>query len=394
MKGKDMSAAGSLIYRGFRPWRTAACLVAIVGAAPTFASSEDPDQLLRVDHFVKVASTVPAINGQAAQIFVREVVKAGTALRSSSLADRVVLFIHGAGTPAEVAFDVPHQDYSWMGYLARAGFDVFAMDTTGYGRSTRPLMMNDPCNLSAQQQATFIPRLLTAPCTPSYPHQLTTIASDWNDINAVVDYVRAIRRVDRVSLGAWSLGGPRSAGFTAQHPEKVQKLFLLAPAYNRSAAAAPPALPANGVPMNTQSHAEFTANWDRQVGCPGQYDPAASDSVWSEMLASDPVGATWGTGVRRAPQTTTWGWTQAVVGKTQTPILMVAGVHDKQVAPDRVRELYTDIGSTQKIFVDLACSSHNAMWEKKNPLLFQASLEWLTQGTVNGAKEGMLRLGY
>ena len=95
--------------------------------------------------------------------------------------------------------------------------------------------------------------------------------------------------------------------------------------------------------MNTQSRDEFDANWDRQVGCPAQYEPAVGDAVWSEMLASDPVGATWGTGVRRAPQTATWGWNAAVVGKTQTPTLMVAGQHDKQVPPDRVRELYADL---------------------------------------------------
>ena len=59
-----------------------------------------------------------------------------------------MLFVHGAGTPAEVAFDVPYQDYSWMAYLARAGFDVFSVDMTGYGRSTRPAPMNDPCNLA------------------------------------------------------------------------------------------------------------------------------------------------------------------------------------------------------------------------------------------------------
>ena len=63
-------------------------------------------------------------------------------------------------------------------------------------------------------------------------------------------------------------------------------------------------------------------------------------------------------------------------------------------SPPRVKELYGDIGSREKIFVDLACSSHNAMWERNHTLLFRASLEWLTQGTVNGAKDGMLRLGY
>src|SRR3989475_9422906 len=216
----------------------------------------------------------PAMNGQIAQVYVRERVVSRNILRGGN---GVVLFVHGAGTPAEVAFDVPYQDYSWMAYLANAGFDVFSMDTTGYGRSTRPFPMNDPCNLSTEQQKLFVPSLISAVCAASYPHQLTTIASDWIDIDAVVDYVRALRHVDRLSLVAWSLGGPRAGGYTARHPEKVQKLVLLAPGYNRTSATETPAtLPAEGMAMNTQSHDEFIANWDRQVGCSAQYDSSAA----------------------------------------------------------------------------------------------------------------------
>jgi pimeloyl-ACP methyl ester carboxylesterase len=356
---------------------------------------DDAKRLLRIDHYVQVRSAVPAISEQATAIYVREVVEAGTVLRKGPAADRVALFIHGAGTPAEVAFDVPYHDYSWMAYLAQAGFDVFSMDMTGYGRSTRPPAMNDPCNLTREQQAAYVPALIAAPCEPSYPHQMTTLASDWHDIDSVVDRIRVLRHVDKLSLVGWSLGGPRSAGYAYQHPEKVSKLVLLAPAYNRSAKADPPAqVPAAGAAMNTQSRDEFIANWDRQVGCADQYEPAARDSVWSEMMLSDPVGATWASGVRRAPQVTSWGWTTAVAGKIQVPILMVAGAQDKQVNPDRVRELYNDVGSSRKVFVDLACSSHNALWEKNHLLLFKASLEWLTQGSVQGKQEGMLRLGY
>jgi len=87
---------------------------------------EDGRSLLTVDHYVKVRSTVPAMSGQTAQLYVRERVEAGTVLRAVNLDDRVVLFVHGAGTPAEVAFDVPTEDYSWMGYLARSGFEPAA----------------------------------------------------------------------------------------------------------------------------------------------------------------------------------------------------------------------------------------------------------------------------
>jgi pimeloyl-ACP methyl ester carboxylesterase len=209
-----------------------------------------------------------------------------------------------------------------------------------------------------------------------------------------VDYVRALRRVDKIALVAWSLGGPRAAGYAGQHPEKVSRLVLLAPAYNRNTRAEAPKLPADGSAFNTQSRQDFVTNWDRQVGCADQYEQAASDSVWSEMLASDVVGATWGPGVRRAPITTSWGWTPQLAGKTMIPTLMVAGVHDKQVPPARVQDLYADLGAKEKVFVDLACSSHNAMWEKNHLLLFKASLEWLTNGTVNGAKDGQLKMGY
>ena len=370
-------------------------LLLLVGLASVPLIGDDSERILTIDHFVRVQSSVPAISGQPTQLYVRERVHAGTLARGSRLADRVVLFVHGAGTPAEVAFDVPYQDYSWMAYLAQAGFDAFSVDMTGYGRSTRPAAMNDPCNLAPAQQALFIPRLIPAPCPATYGQNLTSIASDWADVGAAVDYIRALRGVERVSLVAWSLGGPRSGGYTARNPQKVHRLVLLAPGYSREGRGEAPAkVPADGVVFNTQSRAEFDANWDRQVGCPAQYEKPAADSVWSAMIASDPVGATWGTGVRRAPQTTTWGWNAAVATKTQTPTLMVAGIHDKQVVPDRVKELYEDLGASQKVMIDLGCSSHNAMWEKNHATLFRASLEWLEKGTVNGSSTGVLRMGY
>ena len=368
-------------------------VAAVLTAAPLAA--DDSDRLLTIDHFVTVQSKVPAIAGQPVQLYVRERVAAGTALRGS-VGDRVVLFVHGAGTPAEVAFDTPYEDYSWMGYLARAGFDVFSVDMTGYGRSTRPAPMNDPCNVAQDaQKAVLIPGALSAPCPPSYARQMTTLESDWHDIDAAVEYIRALRRVERVSLVGWSQGGPRTGGYAARHPEKVHRIVVLAPAYNRSSAAAPPAeVPAAGVPTTLQSRADFDANWDRQIECVNQHDPAIRDVIWSEMMQSDPVGATWGPGVRRAPSVTSWGWDRSVVAATKTPVLMVAAVHDKQENPERVHELYADHGATQKVLLDLGCASHNAMWETNHSLLFRASLEWLEKGTVNGMQQGTLRLGY
>jgi len=377
---------------------TLVAYVVLVTAAQSVTGQSTPEtthEVLSIDHYVPVVSIVPSMEGEIAQIYVRERVTASTVSRSLNLENRVVLFVHGAGTPAEVAFDVPYEGYSWMEYMAGAGFDVFSMDMTGYGRSTRPTPMNDPCNLSEDQQTDFVPLFLDASCPPSYPYAATTIASDWHEIDTVVDHIRQLRNVGRVSLVGWSLGGPRAGGYAAQHPEKVDRIALLAPAYNRRASTDPPArIPAPGPAMTKQSRQDFISNWDRQIGCEDQYIQSVSDAVWGAMMESDPVGSTWGTGVRRAPRTTVWGWSSEVVGNTETPMLLVAGIHDVQVPAQRVRELYEDLGSDEKVLIDLGCASHNAMWESNRMLLYGATLEWFTDGTVNGIGSGVLQMGY
>ena len=359
--------------------------------APSHLRADDSARLVRIDHYVSVKSTAPAMNGKIARIYVREVVQAGVAMRGPVPENRVVLFVHGAGTPAEVAFDVPYQDYSWMAYLANAGFDVFGMDMTGYGRSTRPEPMNDPCNLSREQQAQFVPAVIAAPCAATFTQSATSPESDWDDIDGVVEYVRKLRGATRISLIGWSLGGPRAGGYASQHADKVSRLLLLSPAYRR---AAPSQQPPSRAAMNTQSRAEFDANWDRQIGCPDQYDPIARNTVWTDMIASDALGAAWASGVRRAPNVGFRGWDASVVGKMQTPAMFVAPAHDVQALPKNVGDLMADYGAKEKILLDLACSSHNALWERNHLLLFSASLEWLSKGSVNGSREGTVRLGY
>ncbi len=107
--------------------------------------------MLTVDHYVPHISTSPALAGEQVRLYVREriLLDAPADLPGSG---RVVLFVHGGTQPSAYGFDLPFGDYSWMAYLARAGFDVFAMDMTGYGWSTRPAQMEDPCNVSPDMQ--------------------------------------------------------------------------------------------------------------------------------------------------------------------------------------------------------------------------------------------------
>ena len=132
---------------------------ASVLAAVSLSAQNGAAKILSVDHKVTVKSIVPAIAGEPAQIYVRERVADGM---KNSAADRVVLFVHGAGTPAEVAFDVPTGDYSWMAFLAKNGFDVFSMD-----RKLWPIVaaraderIRATCPTSSRSN--FVPKLIPA----------------------------------------------------------------------------------------------------------------------------------------------------------------------------------------------------------------------------------------
>jgi pimeloyl-ACP methyl ester carboxylesterase len=361
---------------------TAAAALLALSALPAQA------QLARSEQRVTVTSKAPGHAGKTAQIYVRGIKAVGPS-------KGVVLFVHGAGTPAEVAFDPAAPGYSWMAFLARAGFDVFSMDMEGYGPSTRPVAMSNPCFLSPESQKRLIPAMLKDTCSAPSTTPITTMTSDWVDIGAVVDQLLKQNGLKQLAIVAWSQGGPRAAGYAVQHPDKISRLVILAPAYNPTMPAAEPdPLPAVPYPLTAQSQTEFLANWDRQAPCKGQYEPAVAQAVWGDLIGSDPAGAKWGPGVRRAPAVPSWGFDKTVAARISTPFLMISGETDKQVVPQTVRALYADLGSRDKVFIDLACSSHNAMWETNHLLLYQASLDWLTTGKVDGQSQGMLKKGY
>ena len=231
-----------------------------------------------IDHLVPHVSTVPANKGEAAQIYVRE-----KSLASPSTAPRpVVLMVHGGVSPSTLAFDVEHESYSWMDYLARAGFDVFAMDMTGYGKSSRP-KMDDPCNVGAALQKELVPKTVKEPCKPSYPYQLVNRQSEHDDIDRVIEYIRQLRGVAKVNLLGWSGGGYRTGTYTSERPEKVDKLVIFASSnYSRKNSSQPVAVPRAGFPVTTQSRALV----EQQRWFPFANVPTRSRQAWPIVSGS------------------------------------------------------------------------------------------------------------
>jgi pimeloyl-ACP methyl ester carboxylesterase len=354
------------------------------------SGAADGGHLLTVDHYVPHTSTMPAISGEDVSLYVREKVLAGVArtFRSVAPTGKVVLFVHGATFPSTPGFDVPYKDYSWMAFLARAGFDVFALDLTSYGRSTRPAIMDDPCNLPPPQQAF----LGISPCLPTYPYMvLNTNQSEWDEIDRVVDYLRALRKVDRVSLIGWSGGGPRLGGYAALHPEKVDKLILYAPYYDRSEPAPPdnPWLP--GFPIRIAPEFAFLGAWDSQVRCENQFEPDIRNVVWAMNMADDPLGATWGPGVIRAVNfLPRWGWNASLAAQIGAPTLILVGEFDDLRA--LAGHLYEDLATARKVVVTVACSSHFIVYEWAHTIMFKLSRDWLLHQSIKGMSQGFVHV--
>lgn len=356
--------------------------------------------ILSIDHFVPHISTVPANEDEQVELFVRERVLAGLnrSGRSISATGKVVLFVHGGSIPSVPDFDLPFPGYNWAEFLAQAGFDVFMMDVTGYGLSPRPTM-DDPCNANPAQQAILIPNPLDAPCDPSYPFRLTNSQSEWDEIDTVVDFIRGFRGVDRVSLIGWSAGGPRIGGYASRFPEKVDKLVFFAPVYNRVAPSDPPdVLPLPGFPMTLQTYdGLFGGRWDSEVGCVDQFDPDIRDVIWAEIMAFDPLGASWGSppfdpdlsptgGVMRVRTANSWGWNQEFAEQVDAPSLIVVGEFDSILMHSR--RLFEDLGTDNKVLIEVDCASHFLVWEHQGDILLEGSKNWLLHGSIRGVRDG------
>jgi len=345
--------------------------------------------LTTLDHFVDHVSTVPVIAGQAVKLYLREKARADLLDHPAGFKG-ALLMLHGGYWPCTPAFDLAHEDYSWMAALARQGWDVYAMDMTGYGRSPRPLM-DDPRNLDPAQQPLLIPGTLSAPVEPLYPFDLVTSDSEADDIDRVVDFIRARRGLDKISLIGWSGGGCRSGTYIARHPEKIARLVIYASSnYLRDGSKKPAQIPEPGAPMTIQMYDDFIdKRWDPAIRCPDQVAPGMKERAWTLSAASDPVGAKWGKGGLRGPNRTYWGWNREGAAQVTVPTLVMVGDGDRLLTSNR--ELYADLGASPKAFVEFACGSHFAQWEKQRHLLHRLSAAWLEETTVDGAAPGVYR---
>ena len=345
-------------------------------------------QSTTTDLFVPHESTLRANEGQLIPLHVRHKTP-GTENAEIAPENRVVLFVHGGTVPVVPAYDLDFEDYSWMGFLADAGFNVWGMDLTGYGSSDRP-MMDNPCNANPEQQELLVGTTLEVACTPHFAYQTQTLADEWAQIDSVVDHIREQTGAERVSLAGWSAGGPRLGGYVSENPDKVNRVVLYAPS--------PPVDDAEvvqeteeGAPINLQNRDTLiNGRWAGDVRCEGQLDTAVHDPLWNEIMAWDRIGSGWGEdGLMRSPSRTRADLPTMMLREVEAPLLVMTGEFDR---PDERRTFYDQAGSTDKVLIQAACASHFVPYEKPRKVLHDASLEWLRDGTFQGETSGVFNV--
>lgn len=122
--------------------------------------------------------------------------------------ERTIVMVHGATFSSGSLYDVPFGGFSFMDYLAAGGYDVFALDVRGYGRSSRPPAME-------------VDGVLNPP--------LVNTDTGVEDFGTAVDFVLRHRGLERANIFGMSWGGTVAGAFAASTPGKVVKTALLAP---------------------------------------------------------------------------------------------------------------------------------------------------------------------
>ncbi|MBX9709929.1 MAG: lysophospholipase [Xanthobacteraceae bacterium] len=266
-------------------------------------------------------------------------------LRSGFAARPPIVLIHGSSTSAVPTFDltVPGRpDYSFMDWLALRGWDVWAMDHEGYGRSTITDGNSD-------------------------------IASGVEDLKAAADLIMGATGASAFNLYGMSSGALRAAAFAQAAPERAARLVLDAFVWTGEGSLT--------LAKRREGIAQFRASNRRAVDHdyikgiflrdgPEATDPAVAEACAAAQLAlgnSVPTG-TYLDMTTRLP----------VVDPHQiaTPTMIVRGEHDSIAAMDDLLRFFERLPSNDKRFAVLPGLAHVATLGINRHSLWNATVQF------------------
>lgn len=293
------------------------------------------------------------------QIYVRNKHPANMTSFSS---EKTVIYIHGATYPSETAFDLPLDGLSWMDYIAQQGYDVYLLDVRGYGLSTRPPQMDKPASESPPFAGT---------------------EEAMRDVDAVVEFVKKHRRIEKTNLLAWSWGTAIMQWYTSLNSAKVNKLVLYAPVWIRQTASLVQTGPGPLGAYRTVNMSQAKTRWLTGVPADKQADliPAGWFEAWAQAtIASDPIGAEQNPPVLRAPNGVVadglryWGNGQIPwkAEDIKVPVLLIKAEWDQDTPAYMSQSLFPKLtGAPYKRYVELGEGTHTIIMEKNRMNLFR-----------------------
>ena len=321
------------------------------GCASAPSVSNEP--ALAVDEF-RVSSKAAGIN-----LFVRNKRPGGIETFASN---RIVLFVHGVTFPSESTFDLSLDGLSWMDFIARAGYDVYLVDVRGYGGSTRPPAMFEP---------------------PDHHPPLATLAEAVDDIGAAVDFIRRRRNVERINLIGWSWGTAVMGRYAAGHGDKVDRLVLYAPVWQRKTESGATRGNDAKAAYRLVNVATVKPRWLAGVAPDKQEQliPRGWFEAWvAANLATDPWGSKQSPPVMRAPNgglptvQLSSDWTPPYdPAAIKVPTLLVKGEWDADTPSYMAQALFPLlVNAPMKQYLEIGEGTHSIMLERNRMQLFRA----------------------
>ncbi|HSV29626.1 MAG TPA: alpha/beta fold hydrolase [Candidatus Omnitrophota bacterium] len=281
--------------------------------------------------------------------------------------EKTVLFLHGATFAGHSTFDLALDGTSWMDWMARRGYDVYALDIRGYGKSTRPDAMGRPADQS---------------------EPLVDSATALRDVSKAVDFITSRRNLQKLVLVGWSWGGTLAGQYATSASERVERLVLVGPQWLRDQPA-----PADmklgawrGVPL-----AQAQERWLKAVPAAEQRElvPAHWLKAFADAnQASDPDGARMDPPVLRAPNGVAADalktWAVGVPAwhpeKVSSPTLVVQGEWDSDNPPAMGLGVFSRLAhAPQRRYLLIGEGSHMLMLEKNREHLFRAVQAFLEE---------------